>query len=57
MAKSCLQRHVCGGLFANYFERNKADYDAEFAENFQGFEDDYEFNNYNIEDNQSENFE
>lgn len=39
MAKSCLRRHVCAGLFETYFERNREEYEAELEDNYQGFED------------------
>lgn len=38
MAKSCLRRHVCAGLFEPYFQRNREEYEAEGAD-YGGFED------------------
>ena len=34
MAKSCISRHICAGLFETYFERNKEEYEQELADNF-----------------------
>lgn len=51
MGKSCIKRHICAGLFTNYFERNKQEYEEEMARDYDGFEGDY-----HIDDAKSEHY-
>ena len=40
LAKSCIKRHICAGLFTNYFHRHQKEYEDEIARDYNGFDDD-----------------